>query len=45
MPKNALFLLKNHKNRRELGAPPQTSNFWLHAWSEYCKSDCNNGRV
>jgi len=25
MLKNALFLLKNRKNRRALGAPPQTS--------------------
>jgi len=24
MPKNALFLLKNRKDRRALGAPPQT---------------------
>jgi len=42
MSKNALFLLKNCKNCRSLGALPQTpgsapmANSWLCAWTMIC---------
>jgi len=45
MPKNALFLLKNRKNRRALQTPlppaaqtsqqpPLMTNSWLRAWQQ-----------